>query len=225
MHSVGFYDALTTPAGADGGVDISSALGVAQVKYTTSPVGSPAVLQIAGASRDRRSLFYILSGYTKAAVRAGEEYEVALLSYSADGAVGAWTTKAVELLDFGVSDLSGTPNSVALARFVEEINSYGQAVANVAPATSQAVTAAVSSWREGTCSPPPQHEREALSRYLHEFERLADELNSGTKDKIAALVLRVQRLEMLQVRIARIVGVDYAELEATTLLGRQQRES
>lgn len=63
MRAYGFSDARTTPGGSDGGIDVVSRWGVAQVKYFSNPVGRPDVQKLRGAAHGRdRVLFYALSG-------------------------------------------------------------------------------------------------------------------------------------------------------------------
>jgi hypothetical protein len=88
MRAYGFSDARTTPSGADGGLDVVSRYGVAQVKYFSKPVGRPDVQRLRGASHgQQRVLFYALTGYTPAAVQFADEADVALFQFDQYGMV------------------------------------------------------------------------------------------------------------------------------------------
>ncbi len=79
MRGLGFTDARRTGAGADRGVDVTASDAVAQVKYLSSPVGSPDIQRFRGAAHlVRNALFYSWSGYTRAAHTAADELGVAL---------------------------------------------------------------------------------------------------------------------------------------------------
>lgn len=80
VRELGFTGAQVTGAGADQGLDVVAFDAVAQVKYTSRPVGAPEIQRLRGAARGRENLiFYSISGYTAAAVR--EAYDVALFVY------------------------------------------------------------------------------------------------------------------------------------------------
>ncbi|UFU03844.1 restriction endonuclease [Ruania suaedae] len=85
MRSLGFTDALNTPAGTDGGVDVRAQGAVAQVKHHDKPVGSPDVQQLLGVSRRSETpIFYSLRGYTLAAIQSAADV-VALFAYDIYG--------------------------------------------------------------------------------------------------------------------------------------------
>lgn len=88
MRAYGFSDARTTPSGADGGLDVVSRWGCAQVKFFSNPVGRPDIQKLKGASHGRdRALFYALSGYTPAAVQWADQAQVALWQFDQYGMV------------------------------------------------------------------------------------------------------------------------------------------
>jgi hypothetical protein len=79
MRSLGFIDAQTTAAGADGGIDAQSSDAAAQVKFYASSVGRPDVQRLLGASHAYRlALFYSTGGYTAEAVAYANQAGVAL---------------------------------------------------------------------------------------------------------------------------------------------------
>jgi hypothetical protein len=88
-----------SPAGADGGIDISGDGIVAQVKYWRSnSVGRPVVQQLHGAGNGRDCVVFALwsGGYSRQAVEWAEEHDVALLTFDEDGnVVEAHTTAAM----------------------------------------------------------------------------------------------------------------------------------
>lgn len=88
MRSFGFSDARTTPAGADGGLDVVSHWGAAQVKFFSNPVGRPDVQKLRGAAHgQQRALFYAMSGYTPSAVEFADQAQVALWQFDQYGRV------------------------------------------------------------------------------------------------------------------------------------------
>lgn len=70
MTRHGYPDARVTPAGADGGVDITSKKAVGQVKHHAKPVGIADVQRLYGVAvgSGRKALFFSGKGYTKQAL-------------------------------------------------------------------------------------------------------------------------------------------------------------
>lgn len=90
MRQLGFTDVALTRAGADGGIDVESTEAVAQVKFHTSPIGSPAVQQLRGAAHGKDwALFYALSGFTRSATEWAAGAHVALFAFDNEGRVTA----------------------------------------------------------------------------------------------------------------------------------------
>lgn len=88
MRAYGFSDARTTPPGSDGGIDVVSRWGVAQVKYFSKPVGRPEVQKLRGAAHGRdRVLFYALTGFNLNAVAFADEAGIALFQFDQRGMV------------------------------------------------------------------------------------------------------------------------------------------
>lgn len=76
MVTLGYKDARVTQRGADGGIDISSARAVAQVKNWAKPIGRPHLQNLVGAAASIRSTelwFFSLSGYSRQAVAYADE--------------------------------------------------------------------------------------------------------------------------------------------------------
>jgi hypothetical protein len=91
MRHWGFADARAGLPGPDGGIDIRSSRGLAQVKFKAQQVGRPDVQRLVGAAgRDQAQLlFFTGTSYSKNAMAYAEEMGIALFVYSLDGAVTA----------------------------------------------------------------------------------------------------------------------------------------
>jgi hypothetical protein len=100
MVALGFSDAVATPVGADGGIDVTASGAVAQVKMEGLPTGRPAVQRIAGAASSKRvdALFFSLAGYTSQAVEWADGASVALFEFAFDGTVEPRSRDAHRLL-------------------------------------------------------------------------------------------------------------------------------
>lgn len=140
MRWMGFQDAVITRRGADGGIDVESDGGVAQVKhYTGSPVGAPVVQQSRGAGHGRgHILVYALSGFTAQALRYGEAAGVALFSYDVAGTVSPATSHAVSLVNYGYQPARWGSTTAARAVFLRSLAEWGQSSADVMAAVAKA---------------------------------------------------------------------------------------
>lgn len=140
MHWMGFNDAALTRRGADGGIDVQSDGGVAQVKhYTGSPVGAPVIQQIRGAGHKRgHVLVYALSGFTAQALRYGEAAGVALFTYDLAGTVTPATSHAVSLVNYGYRPPQFGSTTVARAVFLRSLAEWAQSSVDVMAAAAQA---------------------------------------------------------------------------------------
>ena len=85
MRWMGFHDARRTPTGPDGGIDVTAAGAVAQVKMHAQPVGRPDLQRFHGASRGRRTLFFSLESYTNEARAWADEVGMALFRFDLQG--------------------------------------------------------------------------------------------------------------------------------------------
>lgn len=84
LRSLGFRDALRTPAGSDGGFDVEGRGVVAQVKYRTSVVGRPDIQRLIGANQHgARPVFYARAGYSQSAIDFARQTGVALFALDA----------------------------------------------------------------------------------------------------------------------------------------------
>ncbi|MFJ4233765.1 restriction endonuclease [Cellulosimicrobium cellulans] len=92
LRGLGYDDAVRTPTGPDGGVDVRSSRALAQVKQTATQVGRPDVQRLVGARGREHHLdlvFYSAVGYSRPAIEYGEHMGVALFVYDAAGEVTA----------------------------------------------------------------------------------------------------------------------------------------
>ncbi len=212
MQVLGLDDATPTGAGADRGLDVASDGGYAQVKHQLQPVSAPLVQNLlgAGASRPGTPIFYAFSGYTRAAVALGEAEKVALFTYTIDGAVGAWSSRAREILDRGLVLVPQGADTEAYLALVASLQNYGQKVADVIPALSASLQEEVAkgnaaSWAPGTA-------QSVTTRLTHAFE-LAEELVGDRTRNLFEYMAQVIRLERLLQQIAALCALDYPVLE------------
>jgi hypothetical protein len=63
LQFFGFADAVCTPPGADGGLDVVGARVAAQVKWVARTISRPTVQQLHGAAGDRLTAFFARAGY------------------------------------------------------------------------------------------------------------------------------------------------------------------
>jgi len=103
MMYFGFVDSALTNAGADAGIDVESAVAVAQVKAWSKPVGRPVVQQTFGAAVavGKRALVFALGGYTAEATSWADEYGVALFEFNHAGMVEAANSLGRQLIERG----------------------------------------------------------------------------------------------------------------------------
>lgn len=98
LQQFGFRDATITMSGADGGIDVQSSKIVAQVKYTSQPVGRPIIQQIIGAAGGRAAACFAKSGYTEQARVFADERGVALFVITLPTTVEAGNAAARQLM-------------------------------------------------------------------------------------------------------------------------------
>ncbi|MFG2265792.1 restriction endonuclease [Streptomyces sp. NPDC048720] len=101
MRYLGFTDAVATPEGADEGIDVISARGLAQVKMEGSPTTRPTVQQLHGVAtaKEKEALFFSLAGYTPPAVEWASRHGIALFRYDHQGTPEPVNTPALRLLE------------------------------------------------------------------------------------------------------------------------------
>lgn len=102
MKRSGYPDAVLTPAGPDGGVDVRASTALAQVKFEGGPAGLAKVQQFVGAAGKHRAtadlLFFSASGFTRAATKFAEDEGVALFIMGPFGAVSSASQHATNLI-------------------------------------------------------------------------------------------------------------------------------
>ncbi|MDG5809089.1 restriction endonuclease [Streptomyces ossamyceticus] len=100
MRYLGFADAVATPVGADGGIDVVSARAVAQVKLEGKPTGRPTVQQLHGAAahEGKTGIFFSAAGYTPQARTWAQNSGTLLFRFDRQGGVEAVNAVAHDLL-------------------------------------------------------------------------------------------------------------------------------
>lgn len=101
MRYWGFADAAVTTAGPDGGVDVTAAGALAQVKFQAVMVGSPELQRLFGArghELHRQLLFFTGTGYSARAVEYAAAAGIALFTYDLAGQVDAVNEHARQLV-------------------------------------------------------------------------------------------------------------------------------
>ncbi len=134
MRGMGFHDATRAADGADGGVDVRSRFGVAQVKHHAKPVGSPDVQRLAGAANGSpQALFYSRNGYTRAAKAAAHLLGISLFQYDDAGAVQPANGHALRCTAGGVGlpQLQGLIDRLGAAQL--RVNAWHAAAAKITP--------------------------------------------------------------------------------------------
>lgn len=85
MEDLGFQSVLLSGAGSDGGIDISAQGAAAQVKFRSSPTGSPEIQQFGGAALQFRDKLFYSNSYTAKAVVQADALGIALFIFSKNG--------------------------------------------------------------------------------------------------------------------------------------------
>lgn len=89
MMWAGFRNSQVTQRGADRGIDVRAAGGVAQVKFHAKAVGRPALQQLYGAALGAPTLFFSHMGYSKPAFEYAQLVQMALFVFDGWGTVSA----------------------------------------------------------------------------------------------------------------------------------------
>jgi hypothetical protein len=90
MRYWGFSDAVASPGGSDGGVDVQSSRALGQVKYQAAHVGRPELQRLVGARGRQHDLILIMftgAGYSPAALQYANEMDIALFFFELDGSM------------------------------------------------------------------------------------------------------------------------------------------
>lgn len=215
MRSLGFEDADTTSPGADGGIDVRASRAVAQVKhFADSPVGSPAVQQLAGASnRDHVSIFYSLSGFTRAAVGIAEDADVALFVYSVTGEVSPITQRAMQLLEAGFFVWKAPRPSIVTDTLVEHLSSQFQAVVDTGGLILEQASDRLPDALHG------MRDDEERAAFMMKFQRALVTLRAtiqamnGQSHDLRDIVRDLTKVISIQQWLADSLGLEYAQVE------------
>jgi len=105
MQALGFRNSRVTPQGNDGGIDVVSDRGVAQVKMEGLPTGRPALQALVGAAtvEGKIPLFFSLAGFTQQAQEWATLAGVAAFEFAFDGEIIPRTEFASTLLRNGLT--------------------------------------------------------------------------------------------------------------------------
>jgi hypothetical protein len=126
MRHWGYTDALASPGGPDGGIDVRATGAFAQVKNRSSQVGRSDVQRLVGATVDHpgaQLFFFSAGGFSARAVEEADKRGIALFTFVLDGtmtAVNASATRvaqAARAAGGGQARPSGTPDRSALAQW------------------------------------------------------------------------------------------------------------
>ncbi|WP_436537132.1 restriction endonuclease [Actinoplanes sp. HUAS TT8] len=200
MRVLGFADAEKTAGGRDGGLDITSAHAVAQVKMMALPVGAPPVQQLRGTRPFvEHHIFYSTSGYTAAALAAADEIVVALFKIDRDGTV---TEANAAASDLAVSGRGGTAPAPSPERLVER---YAERLAARVLAAVQRVDHDKAQLDERY---PGQYQR--LLRYPHQALRNLDD-RPETFTSLRAALIYFHHTELLAHVFFQELGIPYPE--------------
>lgn len=216
MSRLGFEAVDVTPAGADGGVDVSASGARAQVKfYSSGPIGAPAVQQLVGATAPGHvSLFYSLSGYTRAAMALATEKDVALFVFSVSGDVSPVSSRAFQLVESGAftwkspheTQLIGVLRSFLQAHADVALEVGGLAVAELQPRLVDSLDA------QGD----PQQSLREVKAALSALGEAVEVLNSGKLD-VRDVVQNLGKVIAIYKWLCDFTGVDFGALESRVL--------
>ncbi|WP_109527720.1 restriction endonuclease [Nocardia aurea] len=88
MRELGFFDAVATTGGADGGIDVRASNAVAQVKWRGGVTGRPELQRLfgaRGADFSSKLLFFSATGYSQQAHEYAMSSGIALFTYEPTG--------------------------------------------------------------------------------------------------------------------------------------------
>lgn len=83
MRYWGYSDAVATPGGSDGGIDVRATDAYGQVKFVGAQIGRPALQRLVGAAlhSGRELFFFSGSGFATPAIQYAEGARIALFTY------------------------------------------------------------------------------------------------------------------------------------------------
>lgn len=114
MTDLGYEAVNLTPPGSDGGIDVRSPTGVAQVKLHMKPTGRPDLQRLYGARGshvEQEMLFFCFMGYSAKAIEYANQVGMALFRYRLDGSYDAVNPAASRFIDRGREVLSANASA------------------------------------------------------------------------------------------------------------------
>lgn len=202
MRRIGFTDARLSGGGRDGGLDVISRLGVAQVKMQALPVSAPVVQQLRGAAPVAAyHLFYSTSGYTAAAVAVANEIGVRLYKVDSDGAVTAANSLALSLVRRGPVEQSRQDDETDPATATQAAEDYAERVAARVPAALADMI-----WIDGAVS----NDAKARARG-YGTQALQNLRNRPALPTPQAVVAYYRHTELLAITWFRVMGLSYPD--------------
>lgn len=111
MRTHGFPDATPTRGGSDGGIDVTSTSGLAQVKYIGADIGRPVLQRLVGARGrgEQQLLCFSGTGFSEPARAYADELSIALLTFNPAGAVEPVNAAARALVTQHSNKSAGMP--------------------------------------------------------------------------------------------------------------------
>lgn len=108
----GHGDAVVTPVGADGGIDVYASDVVAQVKAEAKPTGRPVMQALGGVANaeGKAGVFFSLGGYTPEAIAWANRADIALFTFDLTGTPEALNRVAEEIISAEVEEGAGRLN-------------------------------------------------------------------------------------------------------------------
>ncbi|MFQ1000485.1 restriction endonuclease [Modestobacter sp. SSW1-42] len=201
MRSIGFTDARLSGGGRDGGLDVTSGLGVAQVKMQALPVSAPVVQQLRGAAPlAPYHLFYSTSGFTAAAMAAANEIGVRLYKVDADGGVVAANPLALSLARRGPIERNGEGVEASPATATQAAADYAERVTVRVSAALEDMT-----WI-GAASDKAQLRARRYGNQALQNLRAGSNLSSPQ-----AIVAYYHHTELLAITWFRVMGLSYPD--------------
>lgn len=109
MHFLGYADARVTTGGPDGGVDVKSSRAIAQVKATSTVVGSPVVQQLVGVAEveGKAGMLFSLAGYSQRAIHWAKRSGIALFRLDLSGNLAPINERAKHLYELAQGHIVG----------------------------------------------------------------------------------------------------------------------
>ncbi|WP_280183054.1 restriction endonuclease [Nocardia cyriacigeorgica] len=101
MKDLGYKRVRLTNGGADGGIDVWSNTGIAQVKLHSKPTGRPDLQRLRGAlgpNSAQETLFFTFAGYSRFALEYADQVGMALFCYRLDGTYFAANNNAAKVI-------------------------------------------------------------------------------------------------------------------------------